>query len=153
MLLKLSSSPFGSQSRTRILLAIDLLGSSFPRELSRLLDVPIFAVRKALASLERDGILSARAVGRTRVYRFDPAYPAHQELVAYVTRLARDNPTMRARTDALAQAPDPQVAARSSTPATPFAALPASRVPSVPSHKDRAPVAQPGRPGGGWKNW
>ena len=83
------SSPFGSRSRTRILLALSDLESSYPRALARRLDSPIFAVRKALEGLERDGLVSSRLVGRTRVYTLDSSYVAYKELAAYLGRLAR----------------------------------------------------------------
>jgi len=83
------SSPFGSRSRTRILLALSELEFSYPRALARRLNSSIFAVRKALAGLERDGLVSSRLVGRTKVYRLDSAYVAHKELAAYLDRLGR----------------------------------------------------------------
>ena len=83
------SSPFGSRSRTRILLALSDLEFSYPRALARRLDSPIFAVRKALEGLERDGLVSSRLVGRTRVYTLDSSYVAFKELAAYLGRLAR----------------------------------------------------------------
>lgn len=84
----IQSSPFGGQTRTRALLAIRLLGSSYPRELSRLLKVPLAPVQRALSRLEVDGLVTARSVGRTRVYTLNPAYFAKRELAAYLARLA-----------------------------------------------------------------
>lgn len=83
-----SSSPFGSPTRTRALTALALLGDSYPRELARLLRLPLSAVQKGLASLELDGLVAARTMGRTRLYRLDPRYFAGRELRALVLRLA-----------------------------------------------------------------
>lgn len=82
------SSPFGTPSRTRSLIALRLMEESYPRELARLLDLRLFSVQRALASLERDGLVSARSRGRTRVYRLEPRYFAMDELAAYLDRLA-----------------------------------------------------------------
>jgi len=88
MVVKTTSSPFGGKARTRILVAITLLGSSFPRELSRLLSAPVSAVSRALYGLERDALVSGRLTGRTRVFTLNPAYFAKRELKAYLNRLA-----------------------------------------------------------------
>jgi len=82
------SSPFGGQARTLVLLALRLLEESFPRELARLLDVPLNGVQQALRGLEVDGLVTARAAGRTRLYRLNPRYFARDELGQYLKRLA-----------------------------------------------------------------
>ena len=83
------SSPFGSQTRTRILLALELLGQSYARELARLLASSLSAVLKGLASLERDGLIAGRLVGRTRVFQLDPRYFAAKQLQDLLSRLLR----------------------------------------------------------------
>jgi DNA-binding GntR family transcriptional regulator len=100
-----SSSPFGGLARTRVLVALALLETSYPRELARLLDAPVSGVRKALAGLERDGLVSGRLVGRTREVRLNPVYFARQELAAYLVRLAEGDPELRQRTQALRRRP------------------------------------------------
>ena len=82
------SSPFGGATRTRVLVALRLLETSYSRELARLLAAPDSGVRKALAGLERDGLVSGRLMGRTRVVQLDPSYFAREELMAYLARLA-----------------------------------------------------------------
>lgn len=88
MVVKTMSSPFGGKTRTRILVAIGLMGSSYPRELSRLLDAPVSAVSRALRGLERDALVAGRLAGRTRVFTLNPTYFAKRELAVYLTRLA-----------------------------------------------------------------
>ena len=80
MVVKTLSSPFGGQARTRVLVALRLLESSYPRELSRILAVPVSAVSRALAGLERDALVAGRLVSRTRVYVLNPACFATREL-------------------------------------------------------------------------
>jgi DNA-binding transcriptional ArsR family regulator len=104
-MLKTMSSPFGGLTRTRVLLAMALLEASYPRELARLLEAPISGVRKALASLERDGLVAGREVGRTRLYRLNPSYFARRELREYLARLAQADPELHDRTAALRRRP------------------------------------------------
>lgn len=83
-----SSSPFGSLARTRSLLALSLMTETYPRELARVLDAPLFSIQNALASLERDGLLASRVLGRTRLYALNARYLASRELREYLERLA-----------------------------------------------------------------
>ena len=83
-----TSSPFGSATRTRVLLALFLLGESYPRELSRVVGSPLNGVQQALRGLERDGLVAGRSVGRTRVFQLDPRYFARDALKQFLRRLA-----------------------------------------------------------------
>jgi DNA-binding transcriptional ArsR family regulator len=100
-----SPSPFGSRTRTRTLLALRLLRESYSRELARLLGASLSTVQKALVSLERDGVVAGRAVGRTRVYRIDPRAFARPELERYLDRLLGAQAELRARVAALRRRP------------------------------------------------
>ncbi len=99
------SSPFGGKTRTRVLLALRLLSESYPRELSRVLAVPLNAVQQALRSLEADGLVAGKSAGRTRLYRINPRYFAYKELVAYLLRLAGVEDEIRDRVEALRRRP------------------------------------------------
>ncbi|MBE3133721.1 MAG: winged helix-turn-helix transcriptional regulator [Acidobacteria bacterium] len=99
------SSPFGGQARTRVLVALRLLESSFPRELSRILAIPVSAVSRALARLERDALVVGRLVGRSRVYTLNPGYFGKRELEGYLSRLADADAELRARTAQLRRRP------------------------------------------------
>jgi len=99
------SSPFGGLTRTRVLVALVLLATSYPRELARLLGAPVSGVLKALAGLERDGLVSGRLVGRTREVRLNPVYFARQELAAYLARLAEAEPELRQLAGSLRRRP------------------------------------------------
>lgn len=105
MVIKLVSSPFGGLTRTRVLIALRLLGSSYPRELARTLDAPVSGVRKALQSLERDALVAGRIVGRTRVYQLNPAYFAREALQGYLSRLADADAETRERVSRLRRRP------------------------------------------------
>lgn len=71
-----------------------LLGESFPRELARLTGMRLSAIQKALASLERDGLVAGRNVGRMRMFTLNPRFFAARELEAFLTRLASADPEM-----------------------------------------------------------
>lgn len=100
-----SSSPFGSNTRTRVLLALGLLDESFSRELARLLETPVNGVQMALRALERDGLVAARAAGRTRLFRLNPRYFARNELKQYLLRLAEADADMQSRVAQLRRRP------------------------------------------------
>jgi DNA-binding transcriptional ArsR family regulator len=105
MVVKILSSPFGGQARTRVLVALRLLDSSFPRELSRILEVPVSAVSRALVGLERDALVVGRLVGRTRVYTGNPAYFAKRELDGFLLRLSDADAELRAHVARLRRRP------------------------------------------------
>lgn len=90
-----TSSPFGSRTRTRLLLALALRGESYPRELARLLQVNLSVVQKAIRSLELDGLIAGRSVGRTRVYALNTGYFAAREVQSLARRLAEVDPDLR----------------------------------------------------------
>jgi DNA-binding transcriptional ArsR family regulator len=97
------SSPFGSVARTRALLALSLVTETYPRELARVLGLSLFSVQKALASLERDGVVASRMAGRTRLYALNPRYPASRELREYLERLSGRDFELRRRIGALSR--------------------------------------------------
>jgi DNA-binding transcriptional ArsR family regulator len=99
------SSPFGGQTRTRVLVALGLLGESHLRELARLLETTLSGVQQAIRSLEVDGLVAGRSLGRTRVYRIDPRYFAQKELLGYVLRLAESERRLQERVEALRRRP------------------------------------------------
>jgi len=98
-------SPFGSVTRSRALMALILLGASYQRELSRLLGTSPSVVQKALSSLERDGLVSGRMMGRTRSYSLNPRFFARTELDAFLRRLAAADADLQTRTAELRRRP------------------------------------------------
>lgn len=99
------SSPFGGASRTRTLLALELLGESYARELARLLASPLTGVQQALRGLERDGLVAAISAGKTRLYRIDPRYFARPELKNYLRRLLEPEMELKKRAAGLRRRP------------------------------------------------
>ena len=105
MKVKIKTSPFGTAARTSVLLALTLMDESYPRELARLLDLPLSGVQRALRSLESDGLIAARSVGRTRLFRLDPRFFARAELAALLSRLSEAEGGLRRRVEALRRRP------------------------------------------------
>jgi hypothetical protein len=93
----MESSPFGSRTRTRVLIALRLLEQSYSRELSRFLRLPVSVVQKGIRSLERDNLIVGRLAGKTRLLRLNPAYLAAAEIRALVEKLAQSNADLRTR--------------------------------------------------------
>ena len=100
-----SSSPFGGLARTEVLLALRLLGDSYPRELARTLERPLSGVQAALQGLERDGLVAGRTAGRTRLFRLNPRYFAREELATYLLKLAEADPALNARVERVRRRP------------------------------------------------
>jgi DNA-binding transcriptional ArsR family regulator len=100
-----SSSPFGGRTRTRALLALQLTNESYARELARLLDLSLSGVQKALVSLERDGLVAGRSVGRTRVFRLNPGLYGRPELERFLEKLLEPESELRARVAELRRRP------------------------------------------------
>jgi DNA-binding MarR family transcriptional regulator len=99
-MVRLQASPFGSVTRTRVLLALRLMGSSYPRELARVLGSAVNGVQGAIRSLEADGLIAGRAVGRTHLFELNPRFFAATELRALIDKLTAAD---RGLQDAIAQ--------------------------------------------------
>ena len=99
------SSPFGGQTRTRVLLALGLLGESYPSELARILNTRLSGIQQAIRSLELDGLIAGRSMGRTRVFRIEPRYFAYRELLSYVMRLTEPEEQLQERVASLRRRP------------------------------------------------
>lgn len=98
MAIKAIGSPFDRETRTRVMVTLRLLGSSFQRELARLLHRSPSVVQKALSGLEREGLVAGRLVGRTRSYSLNPRYFGIKELEAFLSRIAKADADLRQRT-------------------------------------------------------
>ena len=100
-----TSSPFGSKARTRVLLALRLLGESHARELERLLAISLSSAQRALHSLQRDGLVACRSAGRTRLCRLNPRHHALRELERYLDRLLEPEDALRTRVSEMRRRP------------------------------------------------
>jgi sugar-specific transcriptional regulator TrmB len=99
------SSPFGSVTRTRVLLALHIMGGSHARELARTLEAPLSGVQNALRSLERDGLVAARSAGRTRLFELNPRYFAIRALRPFLDRLTVPETELRRAVESIRRRP------------------------------------------------
>src|SRR5262245_4059266 len=99
------SQPFGSRSRTGVLLALRAMGESYARELSRLLGLRLYGIQRAIQSLERDGLVAGRSVGSVRLYRINPRAYARLELERYLECLLDSERDLRSSVAALRRRP------------------------------------------------
>ena len=99
------SSPFGGKTRTAVLLALRLLSEGYPRARSRLLETQLSGVQQALRGLELDGLVAARTVGRTKLYRINPRYFAYDDLMKYLLRLTEPEEGLRSRIESIRRRP------------------------------------------------
>jgi len=87
------------------LLALELLTETYARELARVLDASLSSVQRGLQSLERDGLVAGRDVGRTRLLRLNPRAFARRELERYLERLLEPEAELRTRAALLRRRP------------------------------------------------
>jgi DNA-binding transcriptional ArsR family regulator len=86
---------FGSPRRTQVLLLLVLLGESYPSELMRLLGAKKAAILQILDSLELEGVVGSRQLGRTRRVSLNPRYFAAEPLRALLEKLASASPELQ----------------------------------------------------------
>jgi hypothetical protein len=72
-----------------------LLGETYPTELARLLGAPLYSVQTIVESLDRDGVVACRLVGRSRLVSLDPRYYGFRELRALLLRLSEGEPALQ----------------------------------------------------------
>lgn len=86
---------FGNRNRTSLLLAVSLLGETYPSELAQVLGVRLYTVQSILADFEREGIVVSRLFGRTRRVSLNPRYFAHKELGVLLSKLGKRDVTLQ----------------------------------------------------------
>ena len=74
------ASLFGSKNAERVLIFLSAREEGYAREIARFFETDLKSIQKQLDKMEAAGVLSSRAVGRTRPYTFNPRYPFLAEL-------------------------------------------------------------------------
>ena len=82
---------FGTRNRTDVLVALRLLGETYPSELAALLKLRVFSVQRVLESLESAGVVVSRLAGRTRLVTLSPRFFASKELDALLWALGKQD--------------------------------------------------------------
>ncbi len=61
-------------------------GKCFAAELRKSFDIPIFGIQRALARLERQGILVSVVEGKSRFYYWNPRYPFLDDFKSFIEK-------------------------------------------------------------------
>lgn len=80
---------FGSRARTQTLIAVALLQDTYVQELARVLGFGSTSIFRIVDDLDREGIVSSRLVGRTRVISLNPRMYGFAELEALLLKYAQ----------------------------------------------------------------
>jgi hypothetical protein len=79
---------FGSAIRTDTLVTIGRLQRTYVSEIARVLNRRVIEIQRAVASLERAGVVVSNRVGTTRIVELNPTYWANDELYALLLRIS-----------------------------------------------------------------
>lgn len=79
---------FGSAVRTDTLVTIGRLSRTYISEIARILDRRPIEIQRAVASLERAGVVVTSRIGNTRLVELNPTLPAKNELYALLLRIS-----------------------------------------------------------------
>lgn len=63
---------FGSKAAAYVLLFVEAYGSGYASQIAETFDIPLNGAQQQLRKFEAEGILVSYAVGRTRVFEFNP---------------------------------------------------------------------------------
>jgi hypothetical protein len=76
----------GSADAERALLFLAERRSGYGREIAAFWDTSVSGIQRQLDRLEAGGVLQGQAVGRTRVYSWNPRWPMRDELQALLAK-------------------------------------------------------------------
>jgi hypothetical protein len=80
---------FGSGSSAGVMAFLASYKQGYASEISRFIDMDLYAVQKQLNKFEGEGILVSHTQGRAKIYSFDKAHPLYKELISLVGKAAR----------------------------------------------------------------
>ena len=76
----------GSKSAERVLLFLLVNETCYAAEIQKTYGIALTPLQSILSKLEKTGLLSSEPRGKTKVYRFNPAYPLLEELKALLKK-------------------------------------------------------------------
>lgn len=79
---------FGSSIRTDSLVTIGRLQRTYISEIAQVLGRRVIEIQRAVASLERAGVVVTNRIGNTRIVELNPTFPAKDELYALLLRMS-----------------------------------------------------------------
>ena len=77
---------FGNPIIEKVLLFLLVNEKSYPSQLRRVFQNPLYSFQRALGRLEKGGVIVSHSEGKTLVYQFNPRYPFLSELKAFLQK-------------------------------------------------------------------
>lgn len=77
---------FGNAMIEKVLFYLVVNGRCYPSQLKQVFKSPLYSFQKALARLEKGGVLVSHREGKTLIYQFNPRYPFLGELKALLEK-------------------------------------------------------------------
>jgi hypothetical protein len=77
---------FGNVVIEKILFYLIVNEECYPSQLRNVFQMPLFSFQRALARLEKGGVIVSHRKGKTLIYQFNPRYPFLKELKAFLER-------------------------------------------------------------------
>jgi DNA-binding transcriptional ArsR family regulator len=99
------TSLFGSPTRDRVLVLLEVKKSSHLREIARIFELSVPTAQRAIKQLEFDGLIVARLVGRSRLLELNPRFFAYNELRDLLHAIALKRPDLYAPAEQIRNRP------------------------------------------------
>lgn len=96
---------FGGKTRSDTLLVISMLGETHASEIARVLAVSLSQTQRAIASLERAGVVIGLREGVERRVRLEPRSPYYEELKALLNKMGMHDLPLQNRLGELRRRP------------------------------------------------
>lgn len=77
---------FGTPIIEKILFFLVVNNKCYPSQLKEVFQNPLYSFQRALARLEKGGVVMSYREGKTLVYQFNPRYPFLPELESFLRR-------------------------------------------------------------------
>lgn len=77
---------FGNAVIEKILFFIEVNEECYPSQLREVFQMPLFSFQRALARLEKGGVVVSQRKGKTLLYQFNPRYPFLKELRIFLEK-------------------------------------------------------------------
>jgi hypothetical protein len=77
---------FGTPIIEKILFFLVVNKTCYPSQLKETFNNPLYSFQRALARLEKGGIIVSYRAGKTLIYQFNPRYPFLAELEAFLSK-------------------------------------------------------------------
>lgn len=77
---------FGNAVIEKILFYLLINDECYPSQLKEGFQTPLYSFQRALARLEKGGIIVSHRKGKTLLYQFNPRYPVLKELRAFLEK-------------------------------------------------------------------